>query len=275
MNIPQATLASLLPRYDTYIIDQFGTLHDGERPYAGAVAALRMLRRAGKRVVLLSNSGRRVGLNTERLHRIGIPLDSYDELITSGEIGWRMLRDRELTVARSARTCFLLARGGDTSPVDGVNLSLVSRGEDADLVVIAGSDGECVPLSQYREWLLPAASRDIPCLCINPDRIMLIGSGRAFGAGAIAQLYQELGGKVTWIGKPYSAIYDATLGGADRTRVITIGDSIEHDIAGAVGAHCASALVRTGIIDDTRNAEIAKECAYWGAWPTVLMSAFR
>jgi HAD superfamily hydrolase (TIGR01459 family) len=146
---------------------------------------------------------------------------------------------------------------------------------DADLVVIAGSDGERVPLSQYREWLHPAASRRIPCLCLNPDRIMLTEVGRAFGAGAIATLYQELGGQVTWIGKPYPDIYDAALAGTDRSRVIGIGDSIEHDIAGAVRAHCASALVRTGIIEGAGDAEIADECARWAAQPSVVLPAFR
>jgi HAD superfamily hydrolase (TIGR01459 family) len=272
--IPEATLASLLPDYDVYLVDQFGTLHDGERPYIGAVSALRMLRAAGKRVVLLSNSGRRVGPNAERLHRIGIPPNGYDELMTSGEIGWRMLRDHELAVASGARSCLLLARGGDTSPVDGVGLSLASPAENADLVVIAGSDGDHVPLAQYREWLRPAALGGVPCLCLNPDRTMLTNSGPAFGAGVIAELYQKLGGAVVWIGKPYPEIYQATLADADRTRVIGIGDSIEHDIAGATHAGCASVLVRTGISEGASDAEIAAECARHGAWPTFTMSAF-
>jgi HAD superfamily hydrolase (TIGR01459 family) len=275
MSPPSVTIQNLLPDYDAYLIDQFGTLHDGNFAYPGAVAALRMLHAAGKRVVLLSNSGRRVAPNAERLHRLGIPPDGYDDLMTSGEIGWRMLRAGRLPVVRGARTCFLLSRRGDTSPVDGVGLSLTRRDDTADLVVIAGSDGDHVPLARYREWLLPAAARRVPCVCLNPDRIMLTETGPAFGAGVIAELYQELGGNVTWIGKPHPEIYDAVLGQADRARVIGIGDSIEHDIAGAAHAGCASALVRTGIVEKASAAEIEAECARRNVQPTVLLDAFR
>ncbi|TGR16391.1 TIGR01459 family HAD-type hydrolase, partial [Mesorhizobium sp. M1C.F.Ca.ET.196.01.1.1] len=114
-------------------------------------------------------------------------------------------------------------------------------------------------LEHYREMLAPAAVSGVPCLCTNPDRIMLTKSGQRFGAGRIAELYEELGGNVEWIGKPHRPIYDAALamlGNPPRERVVGIGDSIEHDIAGASGAGLSSALVRSGILAEMSGQQL-------------------
>ena len=120
----------------------------------------------------------------------------------------------------------------------------------ADVILLTASEGDRFDLDHYRRLLAAAAKSGIPCICTNPDKIMLTGAGPKFGAGRIAELYEEMGGKVTWIGKPFPAIYEAALkavGNPPRTRVLCVGDSPEHDIAGAKGAGLASALVRTGI----------------------------
>ena len=80
---------------------------------------------------------------------------------------------------------------------------------EADLVIIAGSQADKVSLDDYRTMLAPAARRGAPCLCTNPDKLMLTASGNAPGAGRIAEIYEELGGAVTWVGKPFPEIYRA------------------------------------------------------------------
>ncbi|TIX25033.1 MAG: TIGR01459 family HAD-type hydrolase, partial [Mesorhizobium sp.] len=109
-------------------------------------------------------------------------------------------------------------------------------------------------LDHYRRLLGPAAARQVPCFCTNPDRIMLTAVGPRFGAGEIADLYERLGGSVTRIGKPYPAIYEAALalaGNPDRHDVVCVGDSVEHDIAGGQAAGVATALVLSGILVDS------------------------
>lgn len=267
-------LADLAGRYDVFLVDQFGTLHDGVQLYDGALAAMRRLREFG-RVVLFSNSGRRSAANARRLARLGLPEDAYDLMLTSGEVAWTMLRDGAVA-AGPARTCLLLSREGDTSLIDGLGLLRVSRAEEAGLVVIAGSEGERISLAEYEAMLRPAASRGVPALCLNPDRIMLTALGPAFGAGRIAELYEGLGGQVRWIGKPHREIYETALrmlGDPDRRRVIGIGDSVEHDVAGAKAAGCDAALVLTGIAAEFDDAAIAAECARWRAWPDAVLRA--
>ncbi len=272
---PAARLSELARRFDIFLVDQFGVLTDGVRLYPGALAALRALRAAGRRVALLSNSGRRARLNAERLAAMGIPADAYDLFMSSGEFAYHLLREGGL--AGTARRCLLLSRDGDASPLQGTGLAPVADADAAELVVIAGSEGDVRPLSDYEARLRPAARRHLPAVCLNPDRTMLTARGLAPGAGRIAELYEALGGAVTWVGKPHRPIYDhvlAALGDPPRARVVGLGDSVEHDIAGARAAGCAACLVRRGIIADASDAEILAECARVGAWPDTVLDAF-
>ncbi len=270
-----ARLSELARRFDVFLVDQFGVLTDGVRLYPGALGALRALRAAGRCVALLSNSGRRASLNADRLAAMGIPADAYELFMSSGEFAHHLLRERSL--AGTARRCLLVSRGGDASPLEGTGLASVADADAAELVVIAGSEGDERPLSDYEAWLRPAARRRLPAVCLNPDRTMLTARGLAPGAGRIAELYEALGGTVAWVGKPYRPIYDhllAALGNPPAARVVGLGDSVEHDIAGARAAGCAAALVRRGIIAEASDAEILAECARVGAWPDTVLDAF-
>jgi HAD superfamily hydrolase (TIGR01459 family) len=273
-------LASLIGTFDTFFVDQFGVLHDGQRPYDGAIDALRHIRARGKRVVLLSNSGKRTAPNAERLHGLGFPRDCYDRLLTSGEVAWHMLANGRLTIPylpeRPLR-CLLLMRGDDRSSVAGLGYGLVDRGDDADLVLIGGSEGDRLTLAEYEQRLRPAAARKVPALCTNPDKVMLTASGPCFGAGRIAELYEQLGGSVTWIGKPFADIYRVAIEeieAASTDGILCIGDSIEHDIAGARRAGLTSALVRSGILAALSDAELDDICRQNGATPDFVVSAF-
>ncbi len=268
-------VAALLPGADAFLVDQFGTLHDGSCPYPGALAALRLLRQHGARVLLLSNSGKRNAANEARLHRLGFPPDSYDAFLSSGEAAWHVLRDHH---AAGMRTCLLLSRDGDEAAIHGTGLCRVPRAEAADLVLIAGSEAERIGLAAYEHLLAPAAERGIPALCSNPDRLMLVDGGTAPGAGQIAALYERLGGTITWIGKPHPPIYRralALLGDPAPARVWGIGDSVEHDIAGARMAGCRAALVATGIAAGLDAGAVAAELARHGTGLDAWLPAFQ
>ncbi len=273
-------LADLVGVFDTFFVDQFGVLHDGQQPYDGAVAALRRIRDAAKRIVLLSNSGKRSRPNAERLTGLGFPPDCYDLLVTSGEVAWRMLADGRMSLPRESERplrCLLLERNGDGSAIAGLGYETVESGADADLVLIAGSEGDRLALADYRQRLEPAAGRNVPALCTNPDKIMLTASGPCFGPGRIGELYEQLGGPVTWIGKPFPDIYRVAIeevGVASTDDILCIGDSVEHDIAGARRAGLTSALVRSGILAELSEAELAGIYARNGATPDFVVPAF-
>jgi HAD superfamily hydrolase (TIGR01459 family) len=272
---PLSGISELAARFDYFVLDQFGVLHDGAAPYPGAVETLLRLKAAGKRSLLLSNSGKRSAPNEARLVRLGFEAGSWNHFLSSGEVAWRMLAE-ELSDTVNAR-CLLIARDGDRSAIEGLPLTVTESGADADIVLLSGSEGDRYDLDHYRRVLKPAAARGVRCLCTNPDKVMLTADGPRFGAGRIAELYAELGGAVEWIGKPFPRIYEAALellGNPAPDRVICVGDSIEHDIAGGRAAGLNTALVATGILETSTAVERERLFAEHGAPPDFLLPAF-
>ena len=269
-------IGRLAERYQVFLLDQFGVLHDGQAPYPGAVKALLALKRAGKTVVLISNSGKRAKPNEDRLLKLGFAAGSWDHFVSSGEVAWRSFNDMAASgKLRPGTKCLLISRDNDRTAIEGLPFVLTEAGEDAELVLISASEGDRHDLDHYRQLLAPAAARKVPCFCTNPDRIMLTAAGPRFGAGEIADLYESLGGSVTRIGKPYRAIFAAALalaGEPERGSVVCVGDSVEHDIAGGNGAGIATALVLGGILADTPD--LAAVFDEHRAWPNYITGSF-
>ena len=274
---PVTTLAELADRHSVFFVDQFGVLHDGERPYPGAIEALRFLRERRRKVVLISNSGRSGGYNAERLRRLGFAGDLYDLFVTSGDVALDLLRSGVIGVAPGPATrCLSIASPGDRFLVKAMGFSDATGAQDADLLLVAGNPGDR-PLDDYRPLFSALAVRNVPALCTNPDRIMLTPSGTSFGPGAIAEAYAALGRHVLFVGKPHAAIYQFAMKAiaAKPPAIVAIGDSIEHDVAGARSIGAAAALVRTGILAAADEDALAEEMRRRGATPDYLLPAFR
>jgi HAD superfamily hydrolase (TIGR01459 family) len=261
--------------YRIVFTDQYGVLHDGHKPYPGAQEALRALKARGALVLVLSNSGRSGEVNAGRLARFGFGADLVDHVVTSGDVARRFLQAGGLPVPSGAATrCLSITTGPDSDLADSLGYTHAKDGSEADLVLIGGSRGEAVGLDGYRTMLAPAARRGAPAVCTNPDRIMLTGTGTTFGSGRIAELYQELGGMVTWIGKPYREIYEAAAevaGVSNPSEVLCVGDSVEHDVVGARGFGAAVVLVRTGILATLDERALAGELAHHGVVPDYVL----
>ena len=257
--------------FKAVFFDQYGVLHDGRKPYPGARDALAALKSRSVKIVVLSNSGRTGAANAERLTTLGFEPGLYDFLVTSGDVARTLLkRGRFPALLAPGARCFVISSGRDNEFASVLGLVPAARSEDADLVIIAGSQADKVSLDDYRASLAPAARRGTPCMCVNPDKLMLTASGNAPGAGRIAEIYEELGGVVTWVGKPFPEIYRAA---AELSRVedprdvLCVGDSVEHDIAGANRFGAFAALVRTGILAGLSDKELAAEIGRHEALP--------
>jgi HAD superfamily hydrolase (TIGR01459 family) len=265
--------------HPVFFVDQYGVLHDGHRPYPGAAEALGELKAHGRKVVILSNSGRTGGYNAERLAEIGFPRDLYDHFVTSGDVAFAFLAGAGSPVRPGPETrCLTVSGVGDRNLATAMDFSEALHGGEADFVIIAGSRGDVVPLDTYRDLLEPAARRGVPAICTNPDMVMLTRVGPRFGAGRIAALYSELGGPVTYVGKPYPDIYvhAARLTGVtDPAAVVCVGDSVEHDVVGARRFGAAAVLVRTGIHATLDEAELEAEIRRHDARPDLVIPSFR
>jgi HAD superfamily hydrolase (TIGR01459 family) len=243
-------LSAFADRYDAFVLDQWGVLHDGARPYPGAIEAVAELVRRGKRVALLSNSGRRADKNRARMAGFGFDPACFAAIVTSGEACWRLLHDRQgAPWERLRRRCYLMTIGGDLGVVEGLDLALVDDPAAADFILASGLEPGQTP-EDLRPVAETGVARGLPLVCSNPD-IVAVSPGQLLHApGSFARIYEELGGTVHYVGKPHRPIYEVcleSLPGTDPRRIIGIGDSLDHDIRGAAGAGLDSAFVTGGI----------------------------
>lgn len=272
-----ASLNELATQFDAFLIDQFGVLLDGNGAYEYAPRALSRLAEWRKPILLVSNSGKRSSLNEARLTRLGFERSSYQAVLSSGEVAHIMLSRRVGVSINAGAQVWVHGRDNDISPVAGLDLTITEQPDDAEFIVLAGSRGDELTLNEYASMLRAAAKQGAVCLCTNPDFEMLTPAGRRFGAGRIAQLYEEMGGPVEWIGKPYPAIYAEAkrrLAGIAADRILCFGDSFDHDIAGGRQAGHATALVRTGLQADLSTDELGRACADTAAKPDFIVAKF-
>ncbi len=244
-------LRALAPAYDGFILDLWGVLHDGFKPFPGVIDGLERLIAAGKRICILSNAPRRARDVIQRMSEIGIPPGLYHHVMSSGEETWRHLADRPDDFYRSlGRACLHIGPARDDGMLADVGLVPVKDVAAADFILNTGPWGWEERADHYEAVMQAARLRDLPMICANPDLVVQHGGRLAICAGTLAQRYEELGGRVRWHGKPYPSVYQtcfALLGIADRSRILAVGDSLRTDIAGAKGVGIDSLLIAGGI----------------------------
>jgi HAD superfamily hydrolase (TIGR01459 family) len=247
-------LRELAPHYDGFILDLWGVVHDGVAPTPGALECLRALMESGKRIVLLSNAPRRADDVSRRIAQIGVPRALYHHVMSSGEETWQHLRRRDDPFyAALGRRCLHIGSDRDLEIREGLELEFVETAEEAQFILNTGPAGWDDRIEDYEPLLRRALSAGLPMVCANPDLVVMRGITLHLCAGALAKWYEEAGGRVRWHGKPFRSVYDTCLellGIEDRSRVLTVGDSLRTDIAGAAGAGLDSVLIAGGIHAD-------------------------
>ncbi|WP_237154579.1 TIGR01459 family HAD-type hydrolase [Oryzibacter oryziterrae] len=242
-------LSAIAANYDGIICDVWGVLHNGVIGYEAAAVALARFKAEGKAVVLLTNAPRPAADVATIIKRFGIEAESYDAIVTSGDV-CRTLLSRE-----PKKKAFHLGPSRDLGLFEGLDLTLVDE-EEAEYVVVTGLfDDDTETAEDYRSMLTRFAFRGLTLYCANPDVVVERGHRLVYCAGALAQLYDELGGKVVTVGKPYKPVYDAALetlatvagGAVPIRRVLAIGDALPTDVKGAWGQGIDVLMVTAGI----------------------------
>ena len=239
--------------HDRWVVDQYGVLHDGIRAYPGAAEVLRRLKARGDHIVVLSNSGKRAEVNRRRLERFGFGADCVDAVLTSGELVRAMLAARDDPFfAALGPLCRLISNDGDHGVIDGLPIQAMSSAHEADFILLCGTGGASLPTAFDAEFAA-AARRGVPAVCANPDFLRFDGDHIVTSCGELARRYVQLGGAVRWIGKPHPEVYTRCrelLGGVGAERIVMVGDSLLHDVAGANAAGWTSVLLTRGIHAD-------------------------
>jgi HAD superfamily hydrolase (TIGR01459 family) len=273
-----AGLREIADQFDLLLVDQYGVLHDGVAAYPGAIDGLAKLASRGRKVVVLTNSGKGAAANQARLAALGFASSNFHAVLSSGEVAAQLVRSGALgpRFAIGADAC-VIGRHGDMYAFSSDDFRLVTRPQDANFLVFAGSDAPRIWLDTYRSTLTAAAQARVPAICINPDMTMIRDGELVPAPGAIARLYESLGGPVEYVGKPYRAIFEHAVAIAAMdagARVVMIGDSPEHDMAGARAMGLSTILVRTGIHRDLDEQRLLRFCERWGGAPDFLMTVF-
>jgi len=246
-------ISDISDSYSGFIIDQWGVLHDGDKPFDGVVDCLKELKNRGKYVIILSNSGKTADANKERMKAIGIGPSLYNEIVTSGEMTWQGLSNQDYGVFENiGKKCYLISRGGDRSIVEGVDLEIVDDPALADFLLISGSDAPQKTIEDYEPALRAAARKQLKAICANPDSRGLMKGSSIMGPGAIAHRYKDFGGVVHYIGKPHMPIFHHCIRKMQERDIypgqtIVIGDAMAHDILGGSTANIDTCLVKDGL----------------------------
>ncbi|CAN6448849.1 unnamed protein product [Victoria cruziana] len=249
-------------RYKVWLLDQFGVLHDGNKPYPGAISTLEKLASSGMKMIILSNSSRRASVTTEKMKNLGFDPSIFVGTITSGELTYQYLHRRDDPwFAKLGRSCIHMTwsdRGAIS--LEGLGLQVVESVKDADFILIHGTEalglstGDPLPmeLEDLELVLEHCADKKIPMVVANPDFVTVEGRALRVMPGTLAAKYEKLGGEVRWMGKPDKVIYESAIAmaGCDAKECIAVGDSLHHDIRGANAAGIESVFITGGVHTD-------------------------
>jgi HAD superfamily hydrolase (TIGR01459 family) len=247
-------------RYDAWLADIWGVMHNGMRPFASAVEACQLFREGGGIVILISNAPRPRETVAEQLLQIGVPADCYDGIATSGDV------TRSLISGYAGSAVYHLGPERDLPIFDGLGVRLSGIGE-AEAVVCSGLwNDETETPDDYAMLLGELRERGLPMICANPDIRAERGDTLLYCAGALADAYAKLGGEVIYAGKPYAPIYGLAFDLVNekrgtplpRHRIVAIGDGIRTDIAGAAAQDIDSVFVASGVhLDGAARAQLS------------------
>ncbi|KYK49487.1 HAD family hydrolase [Bradyrhizobium liaoningense] len=228
-------LRELVGGVDVVLSDIWGVVHNGLESFPEACEALHTYRSRGGTVILITNAPRPADSVQRQLRKLGVPDETYDAIVSSGDL------TRLYVAEHPGRKMFWLGPERDNSIHRGLD-AVTAPLEQADYIVCTGLyDDETETAEDYRGMMLKARERKLTLVCANPDIVVERGDRLIYCAGAIAELYRELGGEVIFYGKPHRPIYERAMSLAgerqgyqiDRKKVLAIGDSVRTDLTGA------------------------------------------
>ena len=243
-------LKTIAREYDALLCDVWGVIHDGQNAKRPAVEALRNFRRERGPVILLSNAPRPVRDVEKQFVKLGVPDDSHDAIVTSGVLAHDDLARRSEERAIDA---LHIGPERDRGVFAGLPVNCVAA-EEAEIIICTGLfDDDSETPEDYRQMLEPLSRRALDFLCINPDIVVQRGDRLIYCAGALARVYEQMGGTAIYYGKPHPPIYHAAFELAagkaknPHPRILVVGDGLATDIRGANAVGFDTLFVAGGI----------------------------
>lgn len=244
-----ASMAALGSRYEAWISDIWGVLHNGREAFPLAGRACVTYRRQGGVIVLVTNAPRPEADVAAMLAELGVPREAYDAIVTSGDV------TRDLIRPFDGGPVHHLGPDRQGMIFDGLDVTLTGPETAAAVVCTGLVDDDRETPADYADRLRAMADRGLPLICANPDLVVERGERIVYCAGALAEAYALLGGEVRYAGKPHAPIYERAFGliaqargrAVGRDRILAIGDGLKTDIAGAQGMGLASLFIGSAL----------------------------
>ena len=259
-------LAALAPRYDVILSDVWGVVHDGRTHTPSAADALARFRSKGGTVVLITNAPQPWKPIQKMLDNFGLPRESYDTIVSSGDVTVRLVAERGTQPLHHIGPPRDLSLFDTVAEATGERPPLLPL-EQAEYVVCTGLFDDYESPDPYMPSLRAMRERDLPMICANPDIVVHSGPDLLWCAGALAERYAGLGGKVIMAGKPHAIIYEAALKEAqalrkapiDRSRILAVGDGLFTDIRGAASQGLDALFITSGIHRDLLHPDAGED----------------
>ncbi|WHQ46511.1 MAG: TIGR01459 family HAD-type hydrolase [Candidatus Midichloria sp.] len=238
----------LTNKYNLFLIDLYGVIHDGINHFEKAVEAVNYLRDEGKRVIFFSNTPRPKEEVIQKLINMSPKLRDF-EIVTSGEFFKHILQyPKKYNLDFLNHYAFPLSNDLGHPLLTIPNLKITNSIETANYLLIIASVKNKSDLSMFDKIMKQAIERNLPCICPNPDLVAHQGKDIVYTAGSFALRYKELGGNVYYMGKPENNFYKFALDNNIITQyVLAVGDNLYTDIKGANDFGLDSLFVKNGV----------------------------
>jgi len=282
------SITDIVSLYDVFILDQWGVMHDGYKGYDHAINSVEKLIKENKKLIIISNSSKRKTSSISRLKSLGFDKNHFIEVMTSGEMIWQEIETSIYKYGNDLKNCFHIY---DKSKEDGLEFrnglekfNFVSKVNDANFILACTPFENTEPID-YIPILKDAVDMNLLMFCANPDFVTIEKNNdkNMYCMGTIADLYDHMGGRVVILGKPSKEIYKVSckkIEDFNKSKIVAIGDSLDHDILGANNFNIDSVLISSGIHKDlfVNGPEIGindiKNSKKWNFSPTYVCENF-
>ena len=245
---PIVNISRIIENYDTIVLGMSGVISEGAGILPEAKDALQKLKKAGKKIVLLTNSAMRVEDIVKMLQENNLPLNTFANIVSAGEIMHYMFKLRKGNFATIGNSYFNLGSSNDNVIFSGLEYEAVDKLGQADFLFMGSTTHPQDTIDKYLQIMEFAASMNVPLVCVGNDTSGFINGEICIAAGVVAEQYAALGGQIITIGKPESRIFEYTLEGiGEKEKTLLIGDSITTDIRGANLYGIDSVLISKGV----------------------------
>jgi HAD superfamily hydrolase (TIGR01459 family) len=237
-------ISEIYKDYDCFLIDLWGVMHDGTAVFKEAMTVVKKLTQENKRIVFLSNAPRPAKNVKNYLIKLKIEEKYLNNILTSGEAAIKSLQDNKF-----GKTFFHIGPARDEPIFYGLEKNKTDL-KKCDFILCTGLfDEQLSDLSYYEDLLNNFKSKKL--VCTNPDLTVYKAGKIEICAGAIANVFEKIGGKVIYFGKPHKEIYNLCLNKNEKTLVI--GDNLKTDIKGANNLNLDSLFITNGVHRSEHN----------------------